>query len=182
MNPEQEREIRQLFFAASHLMADLDKRFASADAVVKALMEKEMSYFANLFAAKESVVNETDKICVIFGADLASAAVRLVTIEERLRSGGQLTAYGAFQDLVGAVKGDQNFPLLRDAFDRQLDTILHILLRDNVGHVEPANQGSPIWWRARQDVLSRLSLEALYAKLCEIRKRMAKQLQDFGIL
>lgn len=179
MNPDHQREIRQIFFAADNLLSDINAKISKADQAMKELMKKPMPDFAALFTNKAFAGTDAHKVCVLLGADLASVATRLVTVEERLQSMGYLTDYGAFHDLVDSVKDEG---VLVKAFDRQSDRILHLLLRDNVGHIEPTQNGSKSWWKARQVVLSKITLEALHQKIAAIHERIRKQLQDYSII
>jgi hypothetical protein len=136
-----------------------------------------MRFFAALFSAK--ALNADQEWCVLLSAELSSAAVRLVTIEERLRSLGQLTPYGAVQDLIGNVKDEK---LLRDAFEQQIEQMLHILLRDNVAHIEPSAQGGKPYWRARQKVLEAQTLGGIAETLTGIRRVIEKRLKARGVI
>jgi hypothetical protein len=179
MITDQERELRQLFFVASNGLRKARSQIRNANSARQAILQKNMKFFADLFTGKTLTLNADHEWCVLLSAELSSAAVRLVTIEERLRSAGHLTRYGAFQDLVSEVKHEK---LLRDAFEKQLDQILHVLLRDNVAHIEPSAGGGKPYWRARQRVLESQTLGGIAQTLTTILRVIDKCLKTRGVI
>lgn len=180
MTRDEERELRQLLWVAEQKLEAVKDRVKAAQPKEKAEMSQPMTAFASLFSAKNSTLGPEQRWGVLLGADLADVAVRLVTIEERLRSAGYLTPYGAFQDLVREVTGDRQ--VLQAAFRNQLDDILHVLLRDNIGHIEPTSARGKEYWHARQDVLNTLTLEAIATMIGAILEKVKQRLKTAGLV
>ena len=118
---------------------------------------------------------------LLLGADLASAAIRLWTIEEVL--GGR-----HFKEIRSYFNGDDtpNRKDLRNEATR--DNWLHAMLRDNVCHAETHRPDDPIakWklkkrrWQARRIALESLSFEVTLQTLHKIARLLRRRLVNLG--
>lgn len=151
MNAEMRREIYQLLYA----IGIKRKRLAGLVGDAGDQADKPMNQFSSQFDSSEPNLEKAVESCVELCAELSDISVRLTTIEERLGRCGFLTDRGALHDVACTSKPTRSE--LEVALKRQLPQVLHVLLRDNIAHVEPIEGGKP-YWQARQSVLREITL------------------------
>ncbi|SRR6266436_10332604 len=161
LSPNQERELRQLLFAARHYL-----RLASG---AREERRWKMGDTASDFRRGIRPSRRSRRLTLL-GAHLSSAAIRLATVEKVLsRAGSPTDAYrecGAFYRGKAA-----SYPPTTEC--------LHVLLRDSIGHEEPS-AGSQ--WHKRQDDIQVLSFADAHRALTTIEQTLRLYLKtEHGI-
>ena len=172
IDPDQRRELAQLRFAAEYylqLAKRLKRRIESESSSRMPLDETIRNLSANFAVALQAKRNELSVHRLI--AHLSSAAVRLVTIEERLS--GLCHTPTSRQDLDAKAKGNDRSSLGK-LFAKNRSKWLHIFLRDNVAHIERANKPK---YQARQDSIESMTPREIFEEMTKITKRVLNTLK-----
>lgn len=162
---EQKREIRQLWFVAEHYFQEATKLTKIFSSNLNQT-GKEIERFFEL-----NIPNDEIKCgLTLLSAHLASAAVRLCTIEDRLQTG-----------LIDSVEGvcGKDMESIRAQYKRGIEKYLPYLLRHNIGHIEDGESNAPYKqdrWKARKIVLESESLISVYSVMDSIFQDFKKHL------
>jgi hypothetical protein len=166
------REIAQLMFVADEYL-----RLAAPSAGI----HKRFSETVSDFASGHPVSKETQDL-IKLGAHLASAAIRLASIDAVLKQAGvgrpvYLACLAYFNDK--SFKKER----LQDA-DPRANTVsdwYHVMLRDNATHQEPPRSASePVKrrWGIRQKFVPETTPAQAHAQLTHIAGELLQQLKD----
>jgi hypothetical protein len=154
LSDEQRREIAQLMFVALHY---LDRASDAEQYAIK------MGTTADKFPATGDLDETTGRLTII-GADLASAATRLASVDDVLDAAG----YG--RDLYSPCRKyfSRVAPGATDPRGSECSVWFHIMFRDAVGHAEPSESTElkvKERYLARQICLQETTFAAAYAQL-----------------
>jgi len=152
LDVDQKRQIIQLWITARSYV--LKARRAGAET-------RQITHGDIKLKFEEGCTPSADDLQILYmGADLTSAAVRLVTIEEILHSLEPRRSTTGYQSLVGYFGTKDLHPRLE--LGTGLDSWLHVLMRHNLAHEEPliSDPSSESNWRRlqRQQVLESLTV------------------------
>lgn len=181
MKQEHEREIRQLWHAATTYW-DLAKKLS------KALPADKMQLTSEAIArpyttAIPTVQDEWGPS--ILGAHLNSAAIRFATIDERFKEEQQGRVFDYYIDEFDnyAVKDSATAQSLLTS---RFDEFVHQLLRDNVAHIENPQKGisaeRKILFQARQTVLLGKTLGEQFEALQGVMATFESELIKRGVI
>ena len=170
MKSEHKREIIQLWWVA-------EQCFELAEQTKKNLKKKGLQTTVQQLAdncQQISDIKGTNEQLVLLNAHLASCAVRLGSIDERL--GHNLSKRRRlYREL------EKKCCLLKQKDVRNnLDKIVHFLLRHNVAH-EEYHSKKPAH-KMLQDTFMKLRIQQLYDSMNQVRYKMEKELKSKSIL
>jgi len=124
---EQKREIKQLWFISQYYFA-LSRKIKNR--LPEAILSKSIRIITQDFSAVQSIVGDL-RSAMLLTAHLGSCAVRLDTIEQIL--GKEISKrLQKYDSLIGE---KENLTLQR--LEGTENHIIHFLLRNNIGHLEP---------------------------------------------
>ena len=158
-----ERELRQLWYTAEHY-------WEAAKAVYNPVTNGKLKCadIAKYFATPKHPSDENKGVNFLL-ADISSAAIRLVTIDERVfEDCGRRIMPRYLDGLNKNKKADILVSHLRNG----LNTWIHQLLRDNAAHVENSQTGSVNIFNARQKTIESLTVN-------EVVRAMKKVMQVY---
>jgi hypothetical protein len=167
LRDEQKREIAQLMFVA-RLYLTLGTPEGIDSAITMGVAKDEFKLTGPL--------SESARRHTIIGAHLASAATRLVSVEDVLKEAGcPRPLFSACRDYFNKGRGTT------DPRGHTCSEWFHIMFRVAVGHGEPdqasTSEKKKTRYRGRQDCLEHTPFVVAYAKLREIEVDLAAFLQ-----
>ncbi len=113
-------------------------------------------------------------------AHLSSAAVRLVTIDERFKEDHNYRITPPYGQEVGNTKSQTQ---LTKALMAKRDPYIHQMLRDNVAHVERSKKpGNQKLWHARQEAIDSMRVEQIFNAMAAVMEKFRKELVAKGVL
>lgn len=170
------REIRQLFQIA-------DEYFKSASAlrkVSKNHLNQKSARIAKYY--EKGMPTDSYKTALnLLLAHLSSAAVRLVTIDERFKEDHN---YAIFLPHENECQSGIRQTQLKKTFVSKRDQYMHQFLRHNISHIE-RSKNSPrkrVLWYARQDAIESLSVDQIFNAMSTVIEKFRKELIDKKIL
>jgi hypothetical protein len=163
-----ERELKQLWYTAEHY-------WEAATAVYNSDTNGKLKCadVAKSFATQKHPSNEIKSINFLL-ADISSAAIRLVTIDERFFEDCGRRIMPRYLD---ALNKSKKADILVSHLRNGLNTWIHQLLRDNAAHLENSQTGAVSIFNARQKTIESLTVtEVVRAmeKVIEVYKEELK--------
>lgn len=169
-----ERELRQLWYTAEHY-------WGNAKAVYDPQTNGKLKCGeVAKFCDTSRQLSDDEKLTTFLIADISSAAVRLITIDERLYEDKGWRIKPRYSDNL-------NYKLPKDILAsllrKDIDIWIHQMLRDNAAHIESqitsqdAGKLSSLW-KARQIVLEELMLSVIFNAMENVMKVYKKTLGD----
>lgn len=173
LSQPQKREAAQLLLVAREYL-----ELATPPA---AMRDTRMS--ANADAFTKTTVTNSEWSQTMLVAHLASAAVRLASIDAVLKKGG----VGRTTYIECLTYFSRNPPLLpaRDDRAQVCSEWFHVMLRDAIAHEEPqpsAPDEEQSRYETRQNVIEETTLGAAYAQLRQTADELAVHLGGYGIV
>lgn len=173
-----ERELRQLWYTAEHYW--VNAKAAYNPQTHGQLKCGDVATYCD--TQRELSVDE--KLTTFLIADISSAAVRLITIDERLYEGHGERIKPRYSDSLNCKKEKDTLKLL---LLQGIDNWIHQMLRDNAAHIESHDTSTDggkfsTLWKARQVVLEELTLSAIFDAMGNVMQAYRKALEDKRII
>jgi hypothetical protein len=153
-----QREIRQLWDAAMTYWGLAKDIVNDMPDVRKRLTCDEISKYYD-----SAIPTDPNEKCLcILLAHLSSAAIRLVTIDERLQKAG---CARVFINEYGNLYGKSQHMSQADCsswLNTEFANFVHQILRDNAAHIEEANEKDKDLYLARQEVVRKKTVEEIF--------------------
>jgi len=170
-----DREVRQLWHAVEEYFQQA-KELRDAN---KNRLSQKSNRIAK-FYEKGMPTDQYKKDLNILLAHLSSAAVRLVTINERFKEDHNYPISPPYEQKLRNTKSQEQ---LKKALIARLDQYIHQMLRHNVAHVERSRAGgNQTLWHARQEAIESLSVEQIFNAMAAVMAKFRKELVDKRIL
>lgn len=178
MTGDEKREINQLLIVACEYF-DMAKK--SKKEVSPIILSKKTKDYSD----QEKIDKET----IMTSAHLASSAIRLCTIDEKLddkyqknKKRGNLTLRKELYDITKSKLRDKNMEV--DKITEDIDKVLHFILRNNVAHIEADKKEDKqiVAHLILQEILLDCSLNDMYTKINMIKKDIEEDLKSLSII
>ena len=171
-----ERELKQLWYTAEHY-------WEAANAVYNPVTNGKLKCadVAKSFATSaisEHPSNEIKSINFLL-ADISSAAIRLVTIDERFFEDCGRRIMPRYLD---ALNKNKKADILVSHLRNGLDTWIHQLLRDNAAHVENSQTGAVSIFNARQKAIESLTVNEVVLAMRKVMQVYKEELKTAKII
>ncbi|MFQ5800052.1 MAG: hypothetical protein ACE5H0_15350 [Bacteroidota bacterium] len=164
-----DREIRQLW----HIAKTYFQRAKELRDANKNHLRQKSNRIAK-FYEKAIPTDQHKKELSILVAHLSSAAVRMVTIDERFREDHN---YRITPPYGQELKYTQSQARLKKALMAKRDWYIHQMLRDNVAHVERSRKpGNQTLWHARQEAIESMSVEQIFNAIAAVMEKFRTEL------
>jgi hypothetical protein len=167
----EKQELRQLWFIAQHywgLAQELAKHFPKD--LDKGLRSIACQFNSTAFPSKDSV----EYALTLLGAHMASAAIRVSTIDEALHSKSRCV----YTTILNDPHDGNDKMYFQDKFDLVLKNCIAVMLRDNVAHIE----GKDKKFQRRETYLEGKTYKELYEAMEVKLLAMALQLKKEDIV
>lgn len=171
-----DREIRQLWhIAETYFQSAKELRDAN-----KTHLGLKSNRIAGFYKKTMPTDNHKKELSILL-AHLSSAAVRLVTIDERFKENHNYRITPLYEQ---ELKKTQSQEQLKKILMTKRAQYIHQLLRHNVAHVERSrkNDNKKMLWHARQEAIESMSIEQILSALAAVMEEFRKELVDKKIL
>ena len=168
-----EREIRQLWDVAMTYWEFAKDIANDMPDVNKRLTCDEISKYYDT-----AIPTDPNEKCVsILLAHLSSAAIRLVTIDERLQKAGCARVFtNKYRDLYKSQVDCVSW------LNSEFANFVHQILRDNAAHIEEANDKNEDLYLARQEVVRKKTVEEIFNAFSGVMEKFALELRKRTVI
>jgi hypothetical protein len=152
---KQKREIKQLWLISNYYFG-LSRRIKNR--LPAKVLSNSIQDITSNFSIESSFAGDKRRIMILM-AHLGSCAIRLNTIEDILTTDISRTRLQTYKSL----EGDKN--LTCDKLKGTENRIIHLLLRNNIGHYEPRAMVEKQSYNTMKEFLNKLNIQQIFKSM-----------------
>lgn len=172
ISSEQKREIKQLWYISQYYLA-LSRRIKNR--LPEAILSKSIKIITQDIGAVQSIVGD-HRSAMLLTAHLGSCAVRLNTIEQILGKEISRQRLQKYDSLIGEKEN-----LTLQSLEGTENNIIHFLLRNNIGHLEPHAVSNNMAFNTAEEFFQALTINQIFESMEMVNISINGDIKEFDI-